>query len=219
MSAEQAERHGRKVYRAKSFAVSALTCPSCHGILVEAAVECPRCGYDGRAAVARFPFEAPLLERWIDPRGFVGEREQRKVNKALDRLTERFPQVRVCFCLVELARETDLREFGFWMLNASPVPDAEEAKRRPWTVLLLLDEANVRASVTAGYAVEPFLSDEDLVAVLFRSRRAFLGRDFETGLVGFVEGLSKVLDDGADRAEQKLARSRRKRKKRTDDHE
>lgn len=188
--------------------MSAMTCPGC-GVTVQDPVDqCPRCGYTGHQTVEKFPFPAPLMERFIDPTGFLTDNDRLKIRKALADLGKVFPQPRLCFSILELAPEVDPREFGFWMMNASPVSDEEEAGLRPWTILMIIDDASGRVSVTSGYAIEPFLDDERLTAVLRLDRQYLFARDYATGILKFIDGVEEVLKEGADRVE-------RKKKKRT----
>jgi hypothetical protein len=205
MSKRRDESERRKKYRAGSFAISAMTCPGCRAIIEEPVENCPRCGYSGHSVVKKFPFAAPTIERYIDPNGHFGPADRELIDEALSELATRFPQVRFSFCVIDLEQETDPREFGFWMLNASPVNDPGEEKLRPWTILLLIDGANDRVSVTSGYAIEPFLNEERWVALLQFSGRLFLRRDYGAAVLNFVEGAVGVLSEGAERTERRLS--------------
>ena len=190
----------RKIYDARNFAESSMACPGCHGLLSRPPDECPRCGYSGHVAMARFPYAAPAMERFIDPVGYLSEDGRDKIDRSLAVLKRKFPQVSFSICIVDLVEETDPREFGFWMFNASKVRDEHEKVSRPWTILLLIDDQNGRASVTPGYAIEPFLDDEDWGIVLEMERDYFFEKDYETGVLRFLEGAGRILKEGAARA-------------------
>ncbi|MEJ6579377.1 MAG: TPM domain-containing protein [Akkermansiaceae bacterium] len=207
MSEESQAPSRRKIDSARNFAESAMACPGCHGILTEAANACPGCGYSGHEAVARFPFAAPPIERFIDPVGYLSEEARRKIDKSLAALKKRFPQVCLSICIIDLVAETDPREFGFWMFNASKVRDELEAASRPWTILLIIDDQNARASITPGYAIEPFLDEEGWESLLRMERKHFFAKDYETGVLRFIEGAAQILKEGAARV---LRRTRKK---------
>ncbi len=194
----------RKIYRAGSFAVSAMACPGCRAIVAESVDQCPQCGYSGHSAVEKFPFAAPALERYLDPNEHFSGADREVIDRSLDDLAKRFPQPRFCFCVVDLEEETDPREFGFWMLNASPVSGPDEEKLRPWTILLVIDNANGRASITSGYAIEPFLNEEGWAALLLQERQFFSSRNYGAAVLKFVDGAIGVLSEGAERTERKL---------------
>ncbi len=185
-----------------------MACPGCHVTLTEAATECARCGYSGSHTVARFPYEAPAMGRFIDPQGHFSEDDRMRIGKSLAELAKKFPQPRICFSVVDLDEETDLREFGFWMMNASPVPDQNEAEWRPWTILLVIDDINGRASVTPGYAIEPFLDDEAWADLIRKEQMHFFGRDYVNAALNFIQGAGMILNQGASRAERKIRGNR-----------
>lgn len=202
----------RKVFQARKFAESSMVCPGCHIAIPEPVDECPRCGFSGRGVVEKFAFEAPDLDRYIDPVGFLAEESREKIDRVLDELEEDFPQIRVSICIIDLLPDTDPREFGFWMFNASKVRNEAEAARRPWTILLTIDDRNARASVTVGYAIEPFVKDDAWEWMLRMDRKLFLEKDYEAGVLKFVEGVDQVLAEGAVRVDKKLARIRKEKR-------
>ncbi|MGE9268018.1 MAG: hypothetical protein ACQKBY_07965 [Verrucomicrobiales bacterium] len=203
---EDASQEKRRSYRARDFARSAMSCPSCQVVLNEAREDCPRCGFSGSVAVRRFPYPAPEMEMLIDPGGIFGDEDRAAVERGLERLRRYFPQVRLCFCVMELSREIPIREFAFWFFNASPVRDEEEAARRPWTVLILIDTEGRRVTQVAGYAVEPFLSDAAAVASFRKCRGALFQRRFPEVLVDLAAGVEADLWEGQRRAKRKGGR-------------
>ena len=88
------------------------------------------------------------------------------IDRVAECLEQTLPQVRVHVCLGRLHPDTDPREFGFWLFNASVPPDPEAASHRPWSVLLVIDRASRRASLTIGYGLDPFVSDRRLTTCL-----------------------------------------------------
>ncbi len=205
MSKEEAEGRGRKVYRAKSFAMSAMSCPGCHLSLAEPVDQCPRCHYTGEISMRKFPFPAPAMNRFIDPQDHFSESDRARLSKALNDLLKKFPQVRICFCIINLPEGVDLREFGFWMMNVSPVDTPEEAEVRPWTILIVIDDINGNVSVTPGYAIEPFLEDQAWSALIRNEKQYFFARDYVVAGLKMIEGAEVILQEGALRTERALS--------------
>ncbi len=193
-----------KLYRAGSFAKSPIVCPSCALKLDRVVDECPRCQFSGAIAVRRYPFAAPAMGAYMDTGGVFDPKARQAISDRLTRLEKQFPQVRICFCALELPEYVDLREFGFWLFNASPVPDEEEAKKRPWTILLLLDHVIGRVSVTSGYDIEPFVRDDRWETLLRLEREFFFKRDYREAGLRFIDGAEKILREGANRATLKM---------------
>ena len=189
----------RELLSARTFALSAMACPGCHATLADPVEQCPWCGYVGRDSLARFPFAAPAMERYIDPMGYLQAGARKRIDQSLTSLRAKFPQVEISICIVDLELQTDPREFGFWMFNASKVRDDAEAAKRPWTILLLIDDKNGRASVTSGYAIEPFIDEDDFEVILRLERDHFLEKDYEKGVLKFIEEVTDTLREGARR--------------------
>ena len=61
---------------------------------------------------------------------------------------------------MNLAPEMNLALFGFWLLNACPLLSDETDESREWTVLLLVDGASTRVSISCGYRAEVWVSTE-----------------------------------------------------------
>lgn len=189
----------RKSYRAKDFSKSAMACPACQLNFEEEVLSCPRCGFSGAVAVRKFNFAAPSLTGVIDPTGELVESARVGLEKGLERLEKSFPQIRVIFCFMPDGIADDLREFGFWLLNASPLDENNGMAERPWTILCVLDRARRQASLSSGYAVEPFLRDEYVLALFRKERSGLYSGDYPEVLLRLLAGLEKILWDGAQR--------------------
>lgn len=213
MAAYRDETEAGITYPAERFAVNLTFCPGCRQAVPGSVEQCPKCGYSGADAVEKFPFEAPVIERFMDPDQHLPVEDCQRIDVELAALGESYPQVRFCFCIVDLAEETDPREFGFWLLNASPVRGPVEERLRPWTVLLLVDHAGCRVSITSGYAIEPFLNEESMRAVVRLEERFFREGDYGAAILRFVRGMRNVLLESEKRVRDEMeGRTRRKRR-------
>lgn len=212
MSGYREERDPGEVYPAARFAVNTMFCPGCRKAIPDPVEQCPACGYSGASAVDKFPFAAPALDRFIDPDNHLPVEACEKIDRALNALGKDYPQVRFHFCLVDLAEATDPREFGFWMMNASPVRGPVEERLRPWSVLFLIDDAHCRVSVTPGYAIEPFLDEDEWRSLLRLEERYFRDGDYGSAILRFVKGAAHVLGEAEKRVRRELSGRRRRRK-------
>ncbi len=143
-----------------------ITCPSCYGSLKPDTKWCPTCNFTGNDSTAMFPDPPPPLLPLLDAAGLLKADDIRKIETARDRLRRRFPQFHWRICTVSLPVDTRLSLFGFWLLNVCPLYDQETLADRNSTVLLLINADTGQAAVVPGYAVEPFLSDEEWKAIL-----------------------------------------------------
>jgi hypothetical protein len=147
-------------YSARRFAVSAVFCPACRGKLERESPWCPACGFTGSKTLDMFGDNPPPLLPLLDVADIWSAKDERLIKAAVARFNRRFPQIRWRICGVALGPGASLPLFGFWLLNASPLAEGETSGDRSWTVLLLVDAVTRRASVTAGYRAEVWLSDD-----------------------------------------------------------
>ena len=127
----------------------------------------------------------------VDDRLDPGERTL--ILNSIELIEQSFPQVRIHICLGRLHPDTDPREFGFWLFNASVPPDQEAASHRPWSILLVMDRASGRASLTIGYGLDPFLSDRRLAACLGHATRNFSQGRYGQGTAACLRSLHTQL--------------------------
>ncbi len=170
-----------------------VACPGCHFALKDPAPACPHCGYNGWSCVGKFPWLPPALERIMDMEARFSASDRAALDQAIEPLEQALPQVRVHVCLGKLHPDTDVREFGFWLFNASVPPDAEAASHRPWSLLLVIDRTSRRASLTSGYGLDPFLSDRRLTACLEAATADFTSGHYGRGAVACLTKLHTAL--------------------------
>ena len=170
-----------------------VTCPGCHGTLRTLAEECELCRWTAWHCVDRFPFDPPVFERFIDADSRLSDADLKELNKAIDTLEQTMPQIRVHVCIARLPENTDARECGFWMMNASVPPDDEAAARRPWSILLLIDRTARAATFTVGYALDAFVSDRRLLAALEPASGAFISGQYGRGIARTISRLQREL--------------------------
>lgn len=182
------------------FQSAPVSCPGCHRVLDGPSGQCRVCGYNAWTCVDHFPYSPPQLERYVDVENRLSNEERARLDRAIDALESDLPQVRVFVCLVKLLPRTDVRECGFWLLNASIPKDDEDAQHRPWSVLLLLDLTAFTASATVGYGLDRFVNDFQLREALAAAKPDWMDGRLAPGIQLFVHGLHRAL-----KSAQKLA--------------
>jgi len=153
-------------YSAHRFAAGVMVCPSC---LVHVPVQtdsCPSCRFTGGDTMAMFPLALPPLQPLLDAADLWTPRQQGKIRKRIRTAERRFPQIRWSLCSVNAGAVPNLRLFGFWMLNASPLAAGETAEQRAWTVLLLFNGSDGKVALVPGYGVETWVADDEWQRVL-----------------------------------------------------
>ncbi len=168
-------------------------CPGCHSVQAKPADACPHCSYSAHVCAKRFPFTAPLLEPVMDAGSHLSPAARTSVAGEIARLEKTFPQLHFHVCLTELPEGMDVREFGFWLFNAS-VPATQEAhEQRPWSVLLVIDQAGRAASLTIGYALDPLLDDTVLERILAAGEEALQNDLAAAGIITILSALRREL--------------------------
>lgn len=140
-----------------------------------------------------FPCSPPPLDRYIDVESRLSNDDRARLDREIDRIESGMPQVRLYLCVVKLLPGTDVREYGFWMLNASVPRDEEEASCRPWSVLLILDTQSLSVSATPGYGVDPWLGDPQLRTALAAGRGELVCGNLAAGAAKFLQQLHHAL--------------------------
>lgn len=174
-------------------AAAPVTCPGCHAVLQGAVDQCSHCGYSAWTCVDHFPYSPPPLDRYIDVESRLSNEDRARLDREIDRIESGMPQVRLYLCVVKLLPGTDVRECGFWMLNASVPRDEEEASHRPWSVLLILDTQSLSASATVGYGLDPWLGDPQLRTALAAGRGEWVRGNLAAGAAKFLQQLHHAL--------------------------
>lgn len=183
----------RKRYPARIFYRATVTCPSCSQRFKEQAEKCPRCGFDAHVAVSKFPYTAPVLERFMDHAGVADEKLLSDVTAAVDDVMRRFPQVGLYFCMVQLEQTANLSEFGFWMMNACRLQQGQTEEDRAWSILLLVDVQTGVVAVSPGYAIEAFMEDSGWESLLKDISPQLRKGDYREALLGYVQGAELLL--------------------------
>ena len=185
----------KKVYAAKRFARGAMVCPSCQYVLEESSEACGKCGFSGQVAVQKFPYPAPPLGPVVDPGKILSKEEAALVTKKVLKIQKRLPQVRFLNCLVGLGGEVNLREFGFWLMNAGQMKGGDGAKN--FAVLFLIDPKEKVMSVTVGYGLDPLVMDTDWVAICQKCRDLLYREKYVEGIETFLNGAFDLLSERA----------------------
>ena len=169
-------------------------CPACGGAVKSDAKWCPNCRFTGADSAVIFPDPPPPLLPILDAVGLLRDADLREIEVARDSLRRRFPQFHWRICTVSLPEGTALPVFGFWLLNVCPLDGPETAEERASTFLLLVDVASGQAAVIPGYAVEPYLSDDDWKTILTDMTAPWQAGNPAAAFVAFFKASRRHLD-------------------------
>jgi hypothetical protein len=190
----------------REFQSAPVSCPGCHRVLEGPTEQCQVCGYNAWTCVDHFPYSPPPLERYVDVENRLSNEDRARLDRAINALESDLPQVRIHVCLVKLLPGTDVRECGFWLLNASIPRDEEDAQHRPWSVLLLMDLTAGSASATVGYGLDRFMEDEALLAALAAAKDEWHEGRPAAGIHLFIQEIRRALKSAQKRAAKAAAK-------------
>ncbi len=151
-----------------------MRCPRCVQDLVSAVPQCEHCGFSLSALDDVYGAENVFLDRLTDTAHCLRPRQTERVDRALDRFERAFPQLFAAVYIGFLPEGSDLRQFGFWLLNRASVTSVDLGKPNRLGLLLTVDLASQSAGITPGYGIEPFVSERDLIAAIESARPTFV---------------------------------------------
>lgn len=187
-----------------------MKCPRCVQVIHRGAGLCPHCGFGLAEADERYGHEDVRLRRLADVAGLMRSRERGKVTAALDHFCRRFPQLFFAVYTGSGQGGGNLRQFGFWLLNRAAFEDVPVDRPNEAGILLVIDADPKSATVTWGYLLDPFLTEEDTFICLSRAHAYWLEGRFAEGTVRMIQQLEKVLRKKASQARRDPERFERK---------
>lgn len=170
-----------------------MKCPRCVQRIHRAAVSCPHCGFTLADADSKFGAEEVRIGRLTDGAGILRRGERERVAAALDRVTQRFPQVFVAIYTGALGEVSHIRQFGFWLLNRSAFEDVPVDLPNEAGILITIDPESKAAGMVFGYLLDPFLEEADTFACLSRAHAYWLEGLYADGIVRLLGHLEAVL--------------------------
>jgi uncharacterized membrane protein YgcG len=150
------------------------------------------------------------LRRLADLAGLMKSRERSKVQASLDDFCRRFPQLFFAVYTGSGRGGGNVRQFGFWLLNRAAFEDVPVDRPNEAGILLVIDPETKAASVTWGYLLDPFLTEEDTFLCLSRAHAYWLEGHFAEGTVRMISQLGKILSKRAAQARRDPERFERR---------
>jgi uncharacterized membrane protein YgcG len=187
-----------------------MKCPRCVQVIHRGAGLCPHCGFGIAEMDARHGTDNVSLRRLSDVAGLMKSRERTKVQAALDDFARRFPQLFFAVHTASGEGGGNVRQFGFWLLNRAAFEDVPVDRPNEAGILLVIDAESKSASVTWGYLLDPYLTEEDTFLCLSRAHAYWLEGRFADGTVRMVAQLGKILSKRAAQARRDPERFERK---------
>lgn len=187
-----------------------MKCPRCVQRIHRAAGGCPHCGFTLADADALFGAEDVKLRTLTDAAGLMRREEQRRVESAMHRFNRQFPQLFVAVHTGSFKGVSNLRQFGFWLLNRAVFEDLPVDRLNEAGILIAIDADAKAAGMSFGYALDAFVEEDDTFQCLSRAHAYWLEGRHADGLVKAIEQLTIILKKRSRQARRDPERFERK---------
>lgn len=178
-------------------------CPRCVQRIHRSAVTCPHCGFDIADVDAVYGAENVRLEVLSDAAGLLRAKERKQMRLLIKEFERVFPQLFFSVYLGAFEEKSQLRQFGFWLLNRGAFVDVEVSRPNECGILLTVDAVGKTAGLTYGYALHPFLDEEVTFKALSAGHPFLLQGMYYKGIEAILKRLSLSLRRRSRRAKSR----------------
>jgi hypothetical protein len=170
-----------------------MKCPRCVQRIHRAAASCPHCGFTLADADACFGASDVRIRCLTDCAGILRRGDRQRVEAAMEEISRRFPQIFVAIYTGSLGEVSNIRQFGFWLLNRSAFEDVPVEKPNEAGILLTLDPESKAAGMVFGYLLDPYLEESDTFDCLTRAHAYWLEERYADGILRVLRHLDGIL--------------------------
>lgn len=170
-----------------------MKCPRCVQRIHRSAAQCPHCGFSMHDLVAQYGAGEVRMRRLSDAAGVLRLNERRKVEKWLDQFEASFPQLFFSVYYGALDEMSNIRQFGMWLLNHGAFEDVDLSRPNDGGVLLVVDVNSRTASISYGYLLDTYLTENDTFKALSVAHPYLLQGNHLRGLKVILKKLSAIL--------------------------
>lgn len=170
-----------------------MKCPRCVQRIHATAAQCPHCGFSLSDLDEEFGREEVLLARLSDKAGALRLRERTKLHQWLVGFEKSFPQLFFSVYFGALQPNVSIRSFAFWLLNRGAFHDIDVTRPNEGGVMLVIDVAEKSATLTFGYQLDGFISDDVSFDILAAAHPFFLQEQYLAGCQVVLKKIVKHL--------------------------
>jgi hypothetical protein len=154
---------------------------------------CPHCGFSLSLANQSFVREETRISTLSDIVGILRMKDRLLVQKCMQKFSRRFPQFFFALYIRSFAREADLRQYGFWVLNRAVFFDLPAQLTNASGILLVMDADHRLAGISFGYALDAYLDEEDTMACLLKAQSLWMECQYAAGIIAVIKHLETIL--------------------------
>ena len=128
----------------------------------------------------------------------------------MEDFSRRFPQLFVAVYTGSLGEVSNLRQFGFWLLNRAAFEEVPADKPNETGILITIDPESKAAGMVFGYALDAFLDESHTFECLSRAHAHWLEGRYADGMVKLLAQLEGILIKASRQARRDPEHFRRK---------
>ena len=186
----------------------AFKCPRCVQTVHGNEDACIHCGYSLAVPDAAMGADPVLLDHVTDAARVLEAEAVTRIEKVLEQFECRFPQLFAAAYFGALPAQTNLRQFGFWLLNRAAVDTVDVSRPNENGLLVVVDTSGRSVAVVAGYFLECYLEEAAVTAALNEARPAFGKNDWAGAVECIMKSLTATLAEAAGKAAREPAKFR-----------
>lgn len=171
-----------------------IRCPYCQTPLRPDVAECPACMLTfpkTSALVGAMPRLSPIV---ADTIGGLKGGDSTKLNRRIQRLQKRFPQLNVQVVMHRFPAEHPFSMHAFWLFNAGAFAGEFKRGKDNHALLIAVDPYRQESAIVPGYGLERLLKQEALDHLLEMSGPAFGEGKWLLGFEALLDGLELLLE-------------------------
>ena len=179
-----------------------MKCPSCHISLSTPAPECPNCKLTLDGLDRKFTL-VPYCSRYLSDRSERLHLEEiEKLRDLLRFFERRFPQICFSVLLIDVGAHISISEYAFWLINRARFSTIGAVGPKNFDLFLVVDPVGRAAALIAGYALENYISEQDLQDALSAGSDGFHEGDLSRGIQACIEFMTERVREIALRMER-----------------
>lgn len=151
-----------------------------------------------------------MVKALTDAAGLLRKQERHIVQDAMDRFSQKFPQLFFGVYTGVFRESTNLRQFGFWLINRAAFEDVDLQRPNASGIILVIDVEGKAAGLTYGYFLDPYLDEDETFFCLTKAHPYWLERRIADGIVALMQALEKILKRKSRQAKRDPERFERK---------
>lgn len=169
-----------------------MKCPRCVQKIHRGAESCPRCGFAVDLADEMFADIPRAMPALADRAGLLRLVERNRAKRAMRRFSSRFPELFFAVYTGVFRNHESLRICGFWVLNRTHLENQSDLGNES-CVLLVMDAERKAATLSFGYRLDAYLTEDDTFFCLGKAHPHWLEARYDDGIVALIAALEKIL--------------------------